>query len=215
MGLGAALAVSAATTIGGAVVSSNAASSAAKTAADTAAANNALTQEIYNSNKATLQPYVDSGTTAQTAINGLLYPNSDSAASAKAYSDWQGSTGYQAALKTGQDSVTAALGQKGLTDSGAAQKALLTYGQNTANQNFQTYLGDLHTQQGTGLSAGSALAGVGTNYANTVSANNNTAATASENAALASASSINSALSNLTQTAALGSSYRQYGGFGG
>jgi hypothetical protein len=69
------------------------------------------------------------------------------------------------------------LGQKSLTESGAGEKALLQFGQDYANQNLGTYIGQLQTQQQTGLNAASALAGVGQSYANAVSSNNNTATT--------------------------------------
>lgn len=62
--------------IGGAALSSKAQSKAAETAAqaqqDTAAQNNALQQQIYNQNKATLSPFVNTGTQASSAINALL-----------------------------------------------------------------------------------------------------------------------------------------------
>lgn len=62
--------------IGGAALSSSANKKAAKTAAqaqqDTAAQNNALQQQIYNQNKATLSPFVNTGTQASNAINALL-----------------------------------------------------------------------------------------------------------------------------------------------
>jgi len=207
MGIGAAIAGAA---VVGSVASISSGNSAAKTAKKTAAANNELQGQIYNENEATLAPYVASGNKATTAINGLLY-GGDAGAFAKAYQTWQNSTGYQARFKQGQNSVTAALGAKGLTDSGAALKALTQYGQDYATNDFQTYLGDLTNQQGVGLTAASAQAGVGQNYANAVSANNNTAAAAQENAALNVGNQINSALGSAVSAygfnQALGSSY--------
>lgn len=207
MGIAAAIGAAAVATVGSAAISSSASSKASKTAQATADSNNALQASIYNSNKETLSPYVSTGNTASSSINALLGLGGDSTSANAAYQAYKDSTGYQSALTQGQNSVTAALGQKGLTDSGAALKALTQYGQDYASQNFQTYLGDLQTQQSTGLSAASALAGVSTNYANSVSSNNNTAATASENATLSSANAINSALGNLTGAVGLATSY--------
>jgi hypothetical protein len=208
MGIAAAVAGAAVVGAGASIYSS---SKASKTAKNTAAANNALQSQIYGENKATLAPYVAAGNAATPAIQGLLGIGGNAGASAKAFQNWQNSTGYQFQLKQGQDSVTAALGAKGLTDSGAALKALTQYGQNAAQGSFQTYLGDLTQQQGVGLSAASAQAGVGQNYANAVSNNNNTAANASENASLSMGSSINSALGNAVSAysfnQALGSGY--------
>jgi len=68
--------ISAAGAVGGAALSASAQKKAAKTAAqaqqETAAQNNALQQQIYNQNKATLSPFVNTGTQASSAINALL-----------------------------------------------------------------------------------------------------------------------------------------------
>lgn len=210
-----AIAIGAAAVVGGgaSIIASNKTSKAAKSAAAT---NNALQTQVYNENKATLSPYVGTGNKATTAIEGLLGIGGDSAASAAAFNNYKNSTEYTSRIKQGQDSVTASLGARGLLDSGAAQKALLQYGQTFGSNEFGTYLGNLQGQQQVGLGAASAQAGVGTNYANATSANNNNAANASGNAALSSASQINGILSNAigaySMSKGLGSSY---GGSGG
>ncbi|MET3287047.1 UNVERIFIED_ORG: hypothetical protein ABIC34_003868 [Sphingomonas sp. 1057] len=207
MGIAAAIGVGAAATIGATAVGLSASTKAANASRDAAAASNALQQQIYNSNKDTLSPSITSGNKATSVIDGLLGTGGDSAASESALNTWRNSTGYQFAIKQGQNSVTAALGQKGLTDSGAALKALTQYGQNTENQNLQTYLGNLQTQQVNGTSAAAALAGVGTDYGKTVAATNATAADATAQAAQSSANTITSALNNASSIAGLASSY--------
>lgn len=188
-----------------------ASSSASDTAKDTAASNNALQAQIYGQNAATLAPFVASGKPAGDAINSLLGLSGDPTAANAAFDAYKGSTEYQSRLKQGQDSVTAALGSKGLLDSGAALKGLTNYGQTFASNEFGNYLGNLQTQQQVGLGAASAQAGVGSNYANSVSANNNNASNVASNAALSQAGSINSALGNITSaygySQGLGSSY--------
>lgn len=201
----------AATVIGGGVAI-NSANKAAKVAKQTAAANNALQQSIYNENKATLSPFVLTGGKATTSIEGLLGLGGDKAAANSAYDAYLGSTGYQSRLAEGQKQVTAVLGGKGLLDSGAAQKALLKYGQTFASNEFGNYLGALQGQQQVGLSAASAQAGVGQNYANAVSANNNASAETQANAALSVSGNINGILGNALSaygyTKGFGSSYR-------
>lgn len=197
----------------GAGASIAASSSASHTARDNAAANNALQTDIYNQNKEALSGYQVSGGRATASIDSLLGLNPDNGAAAKAYDAYKGSTEYQSRLKQGADSVTAGLGARGLLDSGAAQKSLLKYGQTFASNEFGTYLGNLQTQQGVGLTAASAQAGVGQGYANAVTANNNNAANAQENAALSNAGTINGLLNNAASAYAfsqggLGSSYR-------
>lgn len=128
-----------------------------------------------------------------------------------AFQNYENSTGYQFQLNNGLKSVQAALGAQGLTDSGAAQKSLNNYAQNQALTGFNSYLSALQGQQGAGLTAASAQAGVGQNYANATSANNNAAATATGNAALSGANGVNSALGSAltaySYNQGLGSSY--------
>lgn len=196
--------------IGGAVTSS-AVNSASKTAAETADKNNALQSQIYGENSGNLQPFVTSGQTATKSIDALLGQSGDPTAANTAFQDYENSTEYQNRLTQGQNSLTASLGAKGLLDSGAAQKALLSYGQTAASGEFQTYLGNLQGQEQTGLGAASSLAGIGQSYANAVSANNNTAANASENAALLGANNVNGLLNGAVSaygfSQGLGSSY--------
>jgi len=197
----------------GAGASIAASNKAAKTAKQTAATNNALQQGVYNENKATLAPFVNQGNLVTSTVNGLLGLG-DSAAAAKAFDTFKASTGYASRLEEGQAGVNAALGVSSLRDSGAAAKAAAKFNQNFASNEFGSYLGALQGQQALGLSAASAQAGVGTNYANAVSGNNNAAASVQANAALSNANSINGALGSVVgaygfSQGALGSSYNQ------
>lgn len=204
--------------IGGAAVvgagaSMAASSKASKTAKKTAASNNALQTQIYNENKTTLAPFVGQGGVVTPTINGLLGLGGDPTAAQKAFDTFTGSDGYQFRLNEGQKAVQSALGARGYLDSGAAQKALLKYGQGTASDEFSRYMGYLTGQQGVGLTAASAQAGVGQGYASNVAANNNNAANTASNAALANAGSINSALNSAVSSYALNSGLKSsYGG---
>lgn len=207
-----AAAIAGAAVIGGAV-SVNANNKAAKAAKDAAAKSNALQTDIYNQNKAMLAPYVGIGAAATESIEGLLGIGGDPAASSVAFDAYKGSTQYTSRLNEGQRQVTAALGGRGLLDSGAAQKSLLKYGQTFASNEFGNYLGNLQGQQQIGLSASGQQAGLGQNYANGVSANNNNAANVQANAYLANGAAINGALGSIVgaygfSRGALGSSYK-------
>lgn len=101
-----------------------------------------------------------------------------------AFQNYLNSTGYQFQLGQGQQAINQGYAAKGALQSGAALKALQTYGQNTATGFFNNYLNQLQTQQGVGLSGASAIAGVGQNYANAANANNTAAGNAQANAAL-------------------------------
>lgn len=194
---------------GASIISSN---KAASTAKGVATQNNALQQNIYNQNAARLDPYGQRGNVAGDRINALLGLGGDTAAANTAFDAYKGSTEYSSRLKQGQDSVLAGLGARGLLDSGAAQKALLKYGQTFGSNEFGTYMGNLTGQQNTGLAAASSLAGVGQNYANAVTANNNNAANTQENAYLSNGQAINGVLSNALgaygYSQGVGSSYK-------
>lgn len=101
-----------------------------------------------------------------------------------AFQNYLNSTGYQFQVDQGAKAINQNYAASGSLQSGAALKALQTYGQNTATGFFKDYLGLLANQQGVGLSGASAVAGVGQNYVNSVSANNNAAGTAAQNAYL-------------------------------
>lgn len=179
--------------IGAAAIGSKAQKKAAQTAADATAQataeNNALQREIYGSNKQTLDPYIQSGYSANNAIAALLGTGgtpADKTAYENAFANYQKSSGYQFRMNEGNKALNASFAARGLADSGAAVKGALSFGQNIASDEFGRYLGALSQQQGVGLSAGGALAGVSTNYANNVAAQNNASAGVAANAALAS-----------------------------
>jgi len=101
-----------------------------------------------------------------------------------AFGTFRNSTGYQFRLNEGQDALNSGYAGRGVLRSGAAAKGFADYNQNVASNEFGNYMGYLSNQQGVGLGGASALAGVGQNYVNNVSANNNSAGSAAANAAL-------------------------------
>lgn len=130
------------------------------------------------------------------------------------FDDWKKNTGYDFNLERGLKGIGIGAGAGGWLQSGAAIKGALdfmgnlgsreymnyraakdrfgSYADSFANQEraydtdrYNEYLAQLTGQQGMGLTAANALAGVGTNFVNTVSSNNNSAGTVAANAALA------------------------------
>lgn len=99
----------------------------------------------------------------------------------QAFNNYRNSTGYQFRFNEGMRAIDAGAP---VLNSGQRFKELQRFGQNIASNEFGNYLGQLANQQGVGLSGASAQAGVGQNYVNTVSANNNSAGSAAANAAL-------------------------------
>lgn len=92
---------------------------------------------------------------------------------------------YAFQLGQGDKGLNQGYAANGMLESGAAMKALEKYHQDLQAGYRGEYMGLLSNQQGVGLSGASAIAGVGQNYVNNVSANNNSAGTAAANAALA------------------------------
>lgn len=91
-----------------------------------------------------------------------------------AFQNFLNSTGFKFQMDQGNKAVNQGYAARGILQSGAAQKALQDRGQQTAlNNYFLPYMNLLGQQQGVGLSGASAVAGVGQNYAGTVTANNN------------------------------------------
>lgn len=101
-----------------------------------------------------------------------------------AFDRYRQSDGYQFRQNEGLNALASNFRGRGVSQSGAADKALIKFGQDYGSNEFGKYLGYLSNQQGVGLAGASALAGVGQNYANSVSANNQNAADAISNAAL-------------------------------
>jgi len=210
--------------VASAAISSHAANKATQAATNAANQNNALQRDIYNQNRATLSPFVNNGTAASNAYNALLgLPGANGGANdnlpgaQQAYNTFLNSDGYQFRTNEGMKALNTGYAARGLIQSGAAMKGINSWAQGNASDEFSKYLGQLGNQQAVGLSAGNAIAGVGTNYANQTSTNNNNAAAAVGNGAIANANAWNGAIGNVTNAlgmfAGQGSSYKKQGGF--
>ncbi len=195
----------------GAVASTSAASTAANAATNAANQNNALESQIYQSNSANEQPYIQSGDAANTALQGFLGIGGNPQASQAALNDYLNSTGYQFNLNQGLDAVQTSAAAKGLLGSGATLEGIDNYATGLADSYGQQYEGDLQNVVNTGAGAANALAGQGENYANAVSTNNNSAASATGNAALASSGSVNSLIGNALTAYAYGQGGSSFG----
>ncbi len=93
-----------------------------------------------------------------------------------AWDQFRNSTNYQFRLNEGLKGLNQGYAANGMLESGAAMKGITEYGQNFAANELGNYQDRLAQQQGVGLGAVSALAGVGQNMVSNVTANNNSAA---------------------------------------
>ena len=180
--------------IGGAAISANAAGNAAGDALSAAQQNNALEQQIYESNKGLETPFINAGYGALRELNGFLGLGGDPKATQAAFQKYLDSTGYQFNRDQGLEGVAQSKAASGLLGSGSLVKALDAYGTGLADQYGQQYVANLQNLVGTGAGSANALAGQGQSYANAVSSNNNSAATAAGNASLAQANAFTGAL---------------------
>lgn len=200
--------------IAGSAISANATNTASNAATNAANQNNALEKSIYNSNTANLNPFLQTGTAANTAQADFLGVNGAQPQST-AFNNYLGSTGYQFTTNQGIAAITGNQAASGLLKSGSTLKALDTFGQGNAQTYTQNYLNNLGALSSTGLNAGAAIAGVGENYGSQVSANNNSAATNVGNAAIAGANNVNGLLSNAVGSYYLNQGLSSYGGGSG
>jgi hypothetical protein len=191
-----------------------ASSNASNAASNAAAQNNALQQEIYNSNKGLEQPFITSGDNAETELNGFLGLGGDPEATQAAFQKYLDSTGYQFSLNQGMGAVANSKAASGLLGSGSLVKSLDAFGTGLADQYGQQYVGNLQNEVSTGAGSANALAGQGQSYANAVSTNNNSAAAASGNAGLTAANGLNGLLGNAFNAYALSRGGSSFGGPG-
>lgn len=112
----------------------------------------AISQGQQQANAA-VQPWVTTGTTANTQQANLLGLNGQPAADT-AMSTFQSSPGYQFSLTQGLRGVDAGAAARGMTRSGATIKAEDTFASGLANQDFGNYMDRLNKLSNTGESAG-------------------------------------------------------------
>lgn len=198
----AAAAIGAGSSIISGITSGKGAKKAAKIAAQSAAQDRAQALQIYNTNMGLAQPTVDRGNAAGSQINALLGLGGDAKSANDALAAYKSSTGYAGRLAEGYGAINTGYAARGALESGAAQKALLNYGQQQASGEFANYLGQLTNQQGSGQNALGAVTGSGIAYANQSAAANNNSSSAAANAALFAAQGQQNALAGITNAAA-------------
>lgn len=100
------------------------------------------------------------------------------------YQQFVASPFYQNPLTEGYRALDHRLAASGMNESGAGLKAALRFGSDYGHGRMMDYIGLAQNQAGRGFGAASALAGVGQNMVDNISANNRTSANALSNAAI-------------------------------
>lgn len=188
-----------------AVIGNSGAKKAAKAEVQAAQMGIDAQKEIYGKNEGYLSPFVQAGMPATQRVNALLGLAGDTAQD-EAFGGFQrflDKGDYAFNLDRGLNQINAGYAGAGTLKSGAAMKGIEDYRQGLNQQYLGQYMGALGNQQGLGLSAGSALAGVGQGYADSVGqlfakqgdARANSALTRSQNTANAVSSGLNALFS--------------------
>lgn len=166
------------------------------TAAQTASTDKqlALNKEIFESNKASAQPWIDAGKQALTTLTTKIQDGSFDL-SKYGMDDLVQDPGYQFRLEQGQKAIDRKASAAGKFLSGNQLEAASDYNQASASQEFSNAFartqsernaeyGRLQDQSGQGLAATNALSGVATNYARDTNNILQTQATQQGNAAV-------------------------------
>ena len=161
--------------IGGLINGSPSSAANNATNAQISAAQNAtqLQGTVYNQQQANLAPYMAAGGQGLNAYQQALglQPGGTGGINATGF---QGSPGYQWQLQQGQQAIQNTAAAKGGVASGNTLKALTSYGQGLANQDWYNYLNQLSGLAGSGQNAAVNLGAAGQNYA-TAAGNNSLA----------------------------------------
>lgn len=127
--------------------------------------------------------YSATGGNALAATSGVA-PQTAQQAANNAFDIYRNSTGYQFRRDEGLNALNSSYAGSGVFQSGDAIREAIKFGQDYGSGEFGNYIGYLGNQQGVGLSAGSAVAGVGQNYANNITQMNTQNAANQANAIL-------------------------------
>jgi hypothetical protein len=147
-------------------------------------------------------PAATTGTPSPATTQGAL----------SAWDQFRNGTNYQSRYDQGLKATEGAYATKGALDSGAADKAKITFGQNFASNELSNYMNLLAGQQNVGLSAGNAIMGVSTSSANAIAGQNTNAGNIAANAALVGGQASANMWGAVGQTAGqLGGALFQYG----
>ena len=114
--------------------------------------------------------------------------------SKSAFANYIANSDYAFQQQEGGNAVNSGYAGTGVVQSGAAMKALEKFRQNLQSGYRQQWAGGVANQQGVGVGAAGALAGVSTNFSNTIAASNSAASEARANAALSQQSVFGNAL---------------------
>ena len=116
----------------------------------------ALQREMYNTSRADLAPYLDTGKRALGNLNRLLLDGDMTA--------FEKTPGYDFRFNEGMRALENSANARGMLGSGATAKALQKYGQDIGSSEFDKYISRNAMLAGLGQNATGAGVGVNTNF---------------------------------------------------
>ena len=209
-----AAAVGAAGAIGGALISSSGAKSAANTQAQAADEAASLQNQQYQQTQANLAPFMSLGTNAIPFLQNALGIGPGGSGQINP-TQFIASPGYQFQMQQGLQGVNAAAAARGGVNSGNTMKALTSFGQGLAGQNFQQYLNNLYQTIGGGQNAAASLGGFGASAAQAAGNFGVGAGNAQAAGTVGSANALSGGLGSLTSPSTLASLQSLFGGSSG
>jgi hypothetical protein len=163
--------IGAAGAIGGGILANKGASKAAKATVQASNQAGAVQTQTYNQNQAALAPWQQQGLAAGNTYNALLglAPQDQQAQARDQFRNFISNSDYGFQFDQGANAVNSGYAGAGTLQSGAAMRGLEDYRQGLQSGYRGQYMGMLGNQQQLGFGAASAQAGVGQNFANSMS----------------------------------------------
>lgn len=216
MGIGAALAATAAASVAAGAISAGGSESAAKTQANAATTAAQLQASEFQQTQNNLAPYVSAGATALPALQSLTGTGAGgnpltaplTAPFQPTQAQLAATPGYQFTLGQGLESTQNSYAAEGLGQSGAAEKGAVNYAEglasNTYQQQFQNYLSQnsqiynmVAGLSGSGQNAAAGLGSLALQNTGAVNALNTSGAAATAAGTVGAANSVGNSLNTL------------------
>lgn len=145
----------------GGFMSSRSAKKAAQAQLQAAREANQLQKYMFDTSRADMLPWLDAGKSALSTYMGQLDGTGDPNA-------FKATPGYDWRVKEGEKSVTSNLSALGMKNSGKALKALETFRQGIASEEYGNWMNRLAGVSGTGQQTSNSMAGYSANAANSM-----------------------------------------------
>jgi hypothetical protein len=211
----AAAAVSAAGSIGGALIGSSASETAAKEQAAQQQQTLDWVKQNYGNTQGNLQPYIGAGQSALQSIQGFYgLPGGNASGATQAYNQFQNTPFYQFPLQQANLATNRTLAASGLSQSGGALRAVGQLNAGYASQGLSQYLSGLGNLASGGQNAATSLGNIGLGTGSQIGQANTNTGNAQAIGTIGSANAINQGIGSLVPqlTGNSGSSSYNQGG---